>query len=495
MNRAQEFETQDLFQPNPPDIRLIGTDALPALDSLPERSVQAVITSPPYWGLRDYGLPPSVWTPVEYVPMTGLPPIQVPAGMRGDDWADCDHDWGEWTERHETREGVTAGKTRTSDRCYGEASRRFNGAHHTHIHGQFCQRCGAWRGCLGLEPDPHLYIGHLVQVLRAIRRVLRDDGTVWLNLGDSFTSGNRKHRNRDLTSKNETRTPHTYPPTPSGLKPKDLVGIPWRAAFALQADGWYLRSDIVWAKGVSFARNECGNAMPESVTDRPVRGHEFLFLLAKSEHYYYDHYAVQEAAVAKLQRRLTPRHSARDQVMRTDKVYPYRLMDEPARAQSRRNLRDVWRLNTRPFKGAHFAVFPPDLVRPALRAATPEIGVCAVCGAPWHRRTRRDAMVAQDPCRPDPRTGGVFSTQGWDRTGMTHQQLSIWLAEHPEEHEGWVSGCSCGARTTPALVLDPFAGAGTTGVVAREEGRAAILIEPKGDYREIIASRLGLARP
>lgn len=457
------------------EVVAICADAIAGLSNITAQSIHTIITSPPYWGLRDYGLAPIVWAPAEFSPMSGLAPIRVPEWVSPDRYRGCRHIWGAWTERHETREKAVAGKPRTTDRCYGgAASRRFDGPHHTHLHGKFCRICGAWRGCLGLEPTPELYIGHLVQVFRAARRVLRGDGTLWLNLGDRYL-------------------PASAAAGAGGLKRKDLVGIPWRAAYALQADGWYLRSDIVWAKGVSFSRTDCGNVMPESVTDRPVRGHESIFLLAKSADYYYDHYAVQEDAVTRPQRRLTPRSSARDRAMRQDKVYPYRLMDEPGRQQARRNLRDVWRINTRPFKGAHFAGFPADLVRPMIRASTPEVGCCAQCHAPRKRVLRRERLKASRSCERDKRTGGVLPEQRWDRTGMTHLEVSEWLAANPLEHVGWEPGCDCPADTSPARVLDPFAGSGTTGMVAAEEGRRAVLIEPQEKYHAIIHARLDAA--
>jgi len=451
-------------------VRVLGTDAITGLESSPDAHVHSIVTSPPYWGLRDYGVAPLVWAPVEYTPMPGVEPIRVPGWASPERYGRCRHIWGEWEERHETRELTIAGKTRTTARHYGaDATRRFDGSHHTHRHGQFCRVCGAWRGSLGLEPSPAPYVGHLVQVFRAARRVLSDSGTLWLNLGDRYASD-----------------------PADGLKRKDLVGIPWRAAYALQADGWYLRSDIVWAKGVSFAAGECGNTMPESVRDRPVRGHEFIFQLARSERYYYDHYAVQEEAIVKPQRRLTQRHSDRDRSMRPDKVYRYRLTDEPVRQQARRNLRDVWRINTRPFRGAHFAVFPPSLVRPILRAATSAGGVCAHCGRPYRRITEREKIAAVRQCSNDPRTGGVLPAHRMDRVGMTHRELSLWLAAHPERSVGWTPGCGCGSpESALATVLDPFAGSGTVGLVALEEGVRAILIEPQADYRRIIRARLG----
>jgi site-specific DNA-methyltransferase (adenine-specific) len=176
-------------------------------------------------------------------------------------------------------------------------------------------------GQIGLEPSVGQFIDRLVRVFAEVRRILRDDGLLWLNIGDAYTSGDRGYRAPDR--KNPIRAMQYRPPTPQGLKPKDLIGIPWRLAFALQADGWYLRSDVIWHKP---------NCMPESVKDRPTRAHEYLFLLAKSERYYYDHAAVRES--------------------------------------NGRNRRSIWSIPTQAFKGAHFATFPPALIEPCILAST-----------------------------------------------------------------------------------------------------------------------------
>jgi site-specific DNA-methyltransferase (cytosine-N4-specific) len=176
-------------------------------------------------------------------------------------------------------------------------------------------------GQIGLEERVDDYISALVRVFAEVWRVLRDDGTLWLNIGDSYTSGGRTWRAPDR--KNPIRAMNVRPPTPDGLKPKDLIGIPWRLAFALQAAGWYLRADIVWNKP---------NCQPESVKDRPTRSHEYVFLLSKSERYMYNHRAV--------------------------------------RGPNNRNLRTVWDINTQAYREAHFATFPPALVEPCLSAGS-----------------------------------------------------------------------------------------------------------------------------
>jgi DNA modification methylase len=177
-------------------------------------------------------------------------------------------------------------------------------------------------GQIGLEPTVDQFIYRLVEIFSEVRRILKDDGVLWLNIGDAYTSGNRKYRARD--KKNPIRAMSYRPDTPEGLKPKDLLGMPWKLAFALQRDGWYLRSDIIWYKP---------NCMPESVKDRPTKAHEYLFLLSKSERYYYDYKAVRENG---------------------------------------RNRRTVWSIPTQPFKGAHFATFPYALIEPCILAGSKE---------------------------------------------------------------------------------------------------------------------------
>ena len=180
---------------------------------------------------------------------------------------------------------------------------------------------------IGAERTVQDYIENLVQIFREVKRVLASDGSFWLNIGDSYTSGNRTWRDTDR--KNPARAMSYRPPTPEGLKAKDLIGIPWRLAFALQADGWYLRSDIIWYKP---------NCQPESVKDRPTRSHEYIFLLTKDEKYYYDYEAIKE----------------------------------DTSNGSRKNKRTVWSINTEAFNGAHFATFPESLVSPCLLAGSKE---------------------------------------------------------------------------------------------------------------------------
>lgn len=218
------------------DSVLFEGDALTVLQRLPDESVRCIITSPPYWGLRDYAFPDQI----------------------------------------------------------------------------------------GLESALPQYINRLQTVFAEARRVLKEDGVFWLNIGDGYTSGNRGWRAPD--KKNPARAMSVRPDTPEGLKPKDLLGIPWRLAFALQDDGWYLRADVIWHKP---------NVTPESVKDRPTRAHEYLFMFTKAERYYYDRESILEE-----------------------------------NGHGKRNRRTVWNINTQPFLGAHFATFPPALIEPCIKAST-----------------------------------------------------------------------------------------------------------------------------
>lgn len=264
-------------------------------------------------------------------------------------------------------------------------------------------------GQIGLESSPREFIESLVAVFREVRRVLRDDGTLWVNMGDSYSNGGRTWRAPD--KKSEGRAMETRPD--DGLKPKDLLGMPWRLAFALQDDGWYLRQDIVWAKP---------NPMPESVRDRCTKAHEYLFLLSKSPRYYFDQDAIREPARAQA----TPESASRRNSFARETKYAdaehgqtaqHRAGRDDVDYDETRNKRSVWTVATASFKGAHFATFPPDLIRP-----------CVLAGSP--------------------------------RGGM---------------------------------VLDPFGGAGTTALVAMQEGRKSVICELNPEYASLARQRLDTA--
>jgi len=346
-----------------PDISIYCGDAFAILPELPEASIHCCVTSPPYWGLRDYG--------------TG----QWEGGS-----ADCDH-----RNRH-SLQGPSGQR----------ADRSFTGAQN--YYREQCLKCGALRidQQIGLESTPEEYVGRIVELFRQVRRVLRDDGTLWVNMGDSYTdSGRGSDAGSTLEgsrhNQSESRKIRVRESAVTNLRPKNMVGIPWRIALALQADGWYLRSDIIWYKP---------NPMPESVTDRPTKSHEYVFLLSKQEKYYYNALAIQEPASdnthARYARgngpgsRFAPKLPAgwhqgnratgsepRDQRagvnpkcvepgngIKQNSSYAAAVKD----VVEFRNKRDVWTIATEAYAEAHFATFPRDLVRPCILAGCPAGG-------------------------------------------------------------------------------------------------------------------------
>ncbi|MNW38779.1 DNA methylase [compost metagenome] len=370
---------------------ILKGDCMDVMPQLESDSFYTCVTSPPYWGLRDYGIPPTEWPEATYTPMAGLPSVTVPA----------------------------------------------------------------WTGCLGLEPTPEMFVAHTVCVFREVWRLLRPDGTLWINYGDSYAGAgprrdegfNARYHGKHYLSDKQGLIDRVRPgrTIPSGLKPKNLVGIPWRVAFALQADGWFLRMDNIWNKT---------NPMPESVTDRPTKAHEYFFLLAKSERYYFDHDAIKEhmapTSIARLSQNLEGQRGSdranggakvNGPMKAVGKAYSFRRKvnegeipgqpkqhreDREDREYSgSRNKRSVWSENdpmevwrwivskmglsghelfaefisessslgsvwsgsTAQFSEAHFAVFPEWLIEPCVLAGAP------VGGRYWTR--------LEDPERPE----------------------------------------------------------------------------------------------
>ena len=333
-------------------------DVLNVLKSMKSDSVQCVVTSPPYWGLRDYGIDPQVWDE----DVNGL-------------FEGCEHVWGDKLSRHSytSHSGL-------AQACENYDGRKRNPENNSRMNdtiafkssqGQFCQKCNAWRGSLGLEPTPELFIQHMVQVFREVWRVLRKDGTLWLNLGDSYANSSSGGGGPvDIRTDGRNTTPgdkvrgrkqgvNTLAP---GLKPKDLCMIPARVALALQADGWYLRSDIIWHKP---------NPMPESCIDRPTKAHEYLFLLTKSAKYYYDADAIREPHKEPWRGK-----GETDRVnWNTGGIIGRGHQGEYSNGKreynpSGRNKRTVWTIPTQPYPEAHFATFPRKLVEPCVKAGS-----------------------------------------------------------------------------------------------------------------------------
>lgn len=444
---------------------LVG-HVLDRLRDLPDNSVHCVVTSPPYWGLRDYGLPPIVW---------------------GGD-SDCEHEFADELVKTEVGRGNwTQAVNGRGEIQPGGLDEKREPIRSTQVRG-FCQRCNAWRGQLGLEPTPQLFVEHMVEIFREVRRVLRPDGILWLNIGDNYSTGGK-------------------------IPPKNLVGMPWRVALALQDDGWILRNDHIWHKP---------NSMPESVRDRASRDHEYIFHFAKGTRYFFD----QEAVKVKASINSHPRGGG---------VNPKSLDSGFATKQNAsfaaavnglvesRNLRTVWKVSLHSFKGAHFATFPPKLVEPCIKAGTSEKGCCPHCGAPW-RRLIEKVMV---PTRPGTKTkvAGVNSRffksrdpshkheqdgksrkHGISPGNRASQHESSPYNQHsgmivgnrdPQRHitasqtVGWEKTCKCeDADPVPCTVLEPFLGSGTTAAVAEYLGRVWIGIELNESYADMARERI-----
>ena len=292
---------------------------------------------------------------------------------------------------------------------------------------------------LGLEETPEEFVDNLVKVFREVKRVLRDDGTVWLNLGDSF------------------------------LPNKQLGCMPFRVALALQVDGWYLRQDIIWHKP---------NPMPESVKDRCTKAHEYIFLLSKNVKYYFDNEAIKEDSVRAGK---IPKGKKYSSELADDKIggkHTRETLNEKPVA-SKRNKRSVWTVTTKPFKGAHFATFPMDLIEPCVLAGCPE-KICVECGKPYQR-------VMQQPKPLEVKRGRRAGTD--DR--LIGGVLDKYKRENPPIDLGVQKQCDCETNETKAgTVLDPFGGSGTTGIVAVNHNRNAVLCELNEEYIEIAKNRI-----
>lgn len=340
-------------------------------------------------------------------------------------------------------------------------------------------------GQIGLEATPEAFIAALVKVFREVRRVLHPAGTFWLNIADSYNTSDKWGGGGGNTGKQTIAEGGVVPswevtrkrkPKIDGVKPKDLIGVPWMLAFALRADGWYLRQDVIWHKP---------SPMPSSVKDRCTTAHEYLFLLSKEPRYYFDSEAISEPAVSA--GKPIPRtggwadgpgsHSAIDH-NQSGRQSGYRKTGELC--GETRAKRSVWRVASKPFKGAHFATFPPDLVRPCIRAGSSERGCCPSCFAPWERITDRRRRATR-PGTASKVTGDSL-TDG-NRDPQRHVTTTTTI--------GWRPTCCCEAgEPIPCLILDPFGGSGTTVAVANEEGRHGIACDLNPDYVALAHERM-----
>jgi DNA modification methylase len=492
-------------------VRIIHADVTDGLRQLPDESVHVIATSPPYYGLRSYRIPPSVW---------------------GGDPA-CEHEWGEeHVDRSRATPGVN-GSTLTNDGAAQALSSRFE------KRSAFCVRCNAWRGELGLEPTYTLYIEHIVEVFREARRVLRKDGVLWLNLGDTYATGagavgdqpgggvqgdrwvGRALRDGSHAGKNLAMAamgPMTQPnrlPQP-GMKAKDLMGIPWEVAFALRRDGWWLRAGLPWVKR---------NGMSSSVTDRPTVNCEYVFLLTKSERYFYDHVAVlmppdsgpsDLKKMAEKRERIGGKHKVHDDAKNAanaeTNIGRKRSVGDPDGRFRRVSdwfyeslglLTDdhgdplAFIVNNQALREEHYAAWPPKLVEPMILAGTSEKGCCPACGAPWKRIVRKGAEIEAWKRACGANASGAYdgaAIKAYAGTGAQNaSEVKARILEGMRQRVtvGWERTCSCDmAAPIPCTALDIFGGSGTTALVADRLQRNAILIEIGEQYIEMEKRRI-----
>lgn len=339
-------------------------------------------------------------------------------------------------------------------------------------------------GQIGLEDTPQAYVERMVDVFREVRRVLRRDGTCWLNIGDSYAgSWGAQSRGDDYPGTLEggktlyARQIKAHPKRTGtgslknapGLKPKDRMMIPHRVALALQADGWWVRDEIIWHKP---------SPMPTSVTDRTTPAHEPIFLLSRSARYYYDADAIREGWAD--DRNGTAGGVAQTyQSGRPDGVA--RRPIAPPRVEGR-NARSVWRIAPEPYAEAHFATFPSELPRRCIAAGTSDRGCCPACGSPWRRRTAREAKKRSRP-------NDLTKRAGENGTG---NHCANTVAGVAVRTLGWEPSCGCDAGDpVGCVVLDPFSGSGTTGAVAVRMGRRYIGLELNPEYARLSETRIG----
>lgn len=446
--------------------QVVCADALEYLQQIPDGVVQTCITSPPYWGLRDYGT----------------------AEWEGGD-PKCDH----VEQKIRIRNNLAAAANSCDGGSRSQTNRQDNDSISL-LYRKACGKCGAIRidKQLGLEATPEEYVAKMVEVFWEVRRVLRDDGTCWLNLGDTYCNNSQSGGGDPTISKRNLggaqqpcvakasyrrdRRPdidsgHKAVP---GLKPKDLCMMPARVALALQADGWWLRSDIIWSKP---------NPMPESVTDRPTKAHEYLFLLSRSEKYFYDADAIREDGPSYT--RKAGGYYGRDGNNASRFGGKGGFGDSDITTYGR-NKRTVWTIATEPCPEAHFATIPKKLVEPCILAGTSEKGQCPECGKPWVR--------VVEIVDVDGRLGSSYHDHSDD---LKRGQRDVPAGEGSpvKKTRGWRPDCLCGeicpADPVPQIVLDPFCGKGTVAEVAIGFDRDYLTCDLNREYCEMARGKIG----
>ncbi len=440
------------------------------LGGFPENHFHLCVTSPPYWCLRSYKTDPQVW---------GGDPL-------------CEHEWTEQRGPITTR-WADGTKAKFSDLDRANAKR----VREPVSYGDMCSKCGAWRGELGHERRPDQYIEHLAEVFAAVRRVLRKDGSLWIVIGDTYASG-KGRCNPEIRARNSMHvkayreggvpafSQNRSDLTASGLKPKELAGIPWRLAFRLQAQGWWWRSVDIWHKP---------NGMPYQGKDRTSCAHEYVLMFTKSKKNYWDVEATREP--------LAPDSLARSMRRKGNGKYygstPHEI-GNIARGENYgpdgnpekicnplgRQMRSVRTVANRGTRRKHFAVYPVKLIEPYILSGTSERGCCPECGAPWAR------IIEWHDYPDDPAIrGGSYQQSTHNRMHELSKRKGEPKGRKFPVLMGWQPSCRCNAGDpVPCRVLDPFAGSGTTGIVCERFNRDAVLIDLNPDFVAIARERI-----
>ncbi|HUW46792.1 MAG TPA: site-specific DNA-methyltransferase [Dehalococcoidia bacterium] len=492
--------------------KVVVGDCAEVMSTWPADSIDLVVTSPPYWGLRDYG--------TETVRIWGGDP-------------ECRHEWGDSLSAAVSRHTNIGFEDRSKENYRGGGHKTVAIAekHRPTEAGQFCSKCGAWRGSLGLEPHPQMFIDHLVEISREIKRVLKPSGTFWLNLGDTYygSGGKGGQYEKFMPDKGQ---PNYYRQSSKNrsnwLQPKQLLGMPWRIAIALQHDNWLLRNDIIWHKP---------NHMPSSVKDRLTTAYEHVFLFAKAPRYYFDLDAIRkpfsEGTFLRIRQpnidnqpggpktlalrgespesgnanrpidiaqELSHKLASGERIgknpgdiweIKEEKLTKHDIAvgrignfsyTDPLHTKEYnpkgKNPGDLWRIPTIPFPAAHFATFPPTLIEPIVKAGCPR-WICRKCRKPRERITEPTPEYAK-------KLGRSVHNHNEDlKRGMRYDKVCN--AEYMTV--GW-SDCGCGEGWVGGIVLDPFCGSGTALRVARRLGRRFIGIDIVPEYVEMAHRRI-----
>jgi len=445
--------------------------ALNELPKLPAESINCVTCSPPYWGLRDYGIEPVIWD--------------------GD--KDCKHEWGNKNITLKHKSGETNPGKESWFKDKGASDDKGN---------CFCIKCGAWRGSLGLEPNFELYMKHLCDIFDEIKRVLRKDGTCWINLGDSYGgSGNASGHTKDTknlgykTSEMGATKGHTL-----GLTPKSLCLIPQRFAIEMVNRGWILRNTIIWHKP---------NCMPSSAKDRFTVDFEYIYFFVKSKRYFFEQQFEEYApdTLPRMERGVnvnkwtfgadgqTP-HNLSQPRLNKKRGYKTKQMDQETHRQQHhgkdinygkygRNKRCVWKIPTKSFKEAHFATFPVTLIEPIIKAGCPEF-VCKKCGRARVKIYEKHKMPEWDKTHKNNAIYKLGKTSALEIGGPRYNK---WKEENPDKFTGYTD-CGCNAGFEGGIVLDPFMGAGASALVALKQRKRFVGIEIKQEYIDMANKRI-----